>query len=104
MLARRITTAKRVPEKIQTYFKNLSQPESADETMFREVVARAILDAVGLTGISEANEHNAVVRDARGWFKTSEDVSYIFNLSGIDEDPKVIGEALLKVKVKHKKE
>ena len=37
--------------------------------MFREQTARATLDALGLTGLSDFKEHNIAVRDARAWFQ-----------------------------------
>jgi len=69
MSAHRIIYSPGVPSSIQNVFLNLKDPTCREQIMWREVAARAILDALGHTGISEKPYHNRTVREARNWFK-----------------------------------
>lgn len=55
--------------------------------MWREVAARAVLDALGYTGLNETQPHNRAIVEARHWFQNNrDDVEAVFDLAGIDPD------------------
>jgi len=100
--ARRIPIIDRIPESVRHVFRGLSIPACPQEDLFREVVARAVLDSVGITGLSSSNDHNAVVRAARRWFRSGKDVRQIFELAGIESDPEIMGRHILESEVDYK--
>jgi len=83
-LASRITKAPVIPRVVQEQFRKAPPPDSCYEELFREVVARAVFDAVGDTGTTDMPEHKSAVRAARMWFKfPSDDLHYIFELANM---------------------
>ena len=83
-LASRITRAPVIPRIVQEQFRKAPPPDNCYEELFREVVARAVFDAVGDTGTTDMPEHKSAVRAARMWFKFNhDDQRYIFELANM---------------------
>ncbi len=55
-----------------------------EELLFRDIVARAVLDAVGVTGAAEIKQHNDIVRTARIWLRFGEDRDEFFDHAGLE--------------------
>ena len=52
--------------------------------MWRECVARAVMDALGFTGQTEVDKHNAIMLEAQRWFKYEhESMREVFELADI---------------------
>lgn len=84
MISARITLFSFVPFPIRRAFAQAGEPTCSEETLWRETIARAVLDALGYTGVqSEADEHLNVIVDARDWFARGENVEDVFDLAGI---------------------
>jgi hypothetical protein len=59
-----------IPIEITMAFRNAEEPKNSQETLWREVAARATLDALGYTGrTAEPDQHDAIIKEARLWFK-----------------------------------
>ena len=52
--------------------------------MFQEVMIRAVLDAVGITGLNNIERHDAAVREARVWFRFGENLDEYCGLVNLD--------------------
>lgn len=83
-----------VPIEVRRAFAQTTDPKPGEETLWREVIARMVLDALGITGMqSSLYEHNTLVRDARIWWsprgdtdrKLSFDLASIENMELISE-------------------
>ena len=57
-----------------------------EQQLFQEIVARAVLDALGHTGLNDAAQHNQAVREARVWFKFGTNVELYCDMAGLDLD------------------
>lgn len=75
-----------VPMPIRRAFATADEPQTAHQALEREVAARAVLDALGITGESTPLRHNRAVRDARGWFRWAPNVEAIFDRAGLEID------------------
>lgn len=76
--------------------------QSAEDALWRAVAARAVLDAVGYPGISDPEKWNKVVREARLWFRFSDDnktLQSVFVMAGINL--KLVRKDVLKVPVRY---
>jgi len=76
--------------------------QSAEDTLWRAVAARAVLDAVGYPGISDPEKWNKAVREARLWFRYSDDnktLQSVFAMAGINL--KLVRIDVLKVPVRY---
>lgn len=78
---------KTLDNKIGEVFRSLDSPENQYVCLWREVVSRAIWDAIGSTGISDKELHDKTVREARRWFKFSEEYEDIFEMAGVEPNP-----------------
>lgn len=96
MLSRRIGQANFLPFDVRSAWIQAGDPSCPEQELFRETIARAILDALGYTGLSEPDEHFFAVLDARDWFEKSQDLAYIFELAGVH--PVLIRDTILKTK------
>lgn len=73
-------------------FKGLPRTDSKFEGVFREVVARAVMDAFGVTGLNDVDEHEVAVGSAVRWIKFGffdEDLGYdtaeaFFDVADVD--------------------
>lgn len=73
-----------------------------EEKIWRAVAARAVLDAVGKPGVSDPDKWNKAVKEARLWFRYSDDdknLQTVFELAGVELA--VVREEVLKVKVRY---
>lgn len=110
LLAERMSANTDIPFEIRKVFANAEDPspETLEHTtLWREVVARAILDALGITGQTEPDRHNAILHDAQWWFKYSPDLREVFDLAGlplkITRDSVIENFALTKPSPKYKR-
>lgn len=86
-LSERISISTKLPFEVRRAFANAPEPEGEDRNhvlLWREAAARAIMDALGFTGHTEIDKHNAVLGEAQRWFKYSpEDVRLTFEYAGL---------------------
>ena len=76
--------------------------QSAEDILWRAVAARAVLDAVGYPGISDPEKWNKAVKEARLWFRYSDDnktLQSVFAMAGINL--KLVRIDILKVSVRY---
>lgn len=83
MLPYKIAQYKFVPRAIRKAMFQSRSPANSYEQLFQSIAGRAIMDAIGFTGLENPHEHNMAVRQARVWFKFSENVEEIFELGGL---------------------
>lgn len=88
-----------VPATVSRVFQQAEDPRGGEQRLFRDLCARAVLDALGHTGHMEAQPHNVAVSDARNWFKhgnPQEDMQPVdfFDLAGL-ENYEVVRRAVL---------
>lgn len=90
MLVDDVLQAESIPEAVKRAFWLADPPLCNEQILWREVAARLILDAVGMTPSWEANDdmaHRRVVFEARQWLRDeSEDVREVFDLAGVSHD------------------
>ncbi len=92
-LYQRILLVNKVPERVRRTFGGLPPVKLDEELLFRDVCARAVLDAVGVTGAADARDHNDIVRLARTWLRFGSNKDDFFDHAGLDMDA-VIPETL----------
>lgn len=74
----------RVPLSIRSAFAKADNASSPEQELWREILARAIFDAIGSTGLQKPDEHNVAVASARNWIKFSHvDVQTIIDLADV---------------------
>lgn len=91
-----------VSDSIKRTFLCADECQSAEDTLWRAVAARAVLDAVGFPGISDPEKWNKAVREARLWFRYSDDdrtLQSVFAMAGINL--KLVRTDVLKVPVRY---
>ena len=84
---RRILATETVPLEIrQLFFRCLDDPKIFEVWLAQEIVSRATLDACGVTGLSDVDEHDSAVREARLWFRLNDDnaAEDLCDIIGID--------------------
>jgi hypothetical protein len=94
MLAERVAVDPVIPKGIQGVFRQLPYTESPDVILYREVVARAILDAYGITGFHNVHRHEVTVGSAIRWIRfgyEDDDLGYdtaeaFFEIADVDLD------------------
>ena len=70
MSIRRLVSITTVPRIVGAIFKDLKEPVSSEEKLWRERAARMTLDALGHTNLTvKPKRHNEAVRYARRWFR-----------------------------------
>lgn len=92
MLVDRVSCEERIPEDVRTIFKELPETSSEDEILFREVVARAVMDSFGSTGLNDRDEHEVAMGSAIRWIRfgfRDEDLIYdttetFFDIADVD--------------------
>ncbi len=75
-----------VPDVVKYAFRHADSPKNEYELVWRLAAARAVLDAVGVTGYgpSAHRKHLAAVVDAQRWFRDSwDDVRITFDFAGL---------------------
>jgi hypothetical protein len=86
-IAERIAANINLPFGVRKAFANAAEPEGWSRPwvlMWRECVARAVMDALGFTGQTEIDKHNAIMTDAQRWFKYAhEDMREVFDLADV---------------------
>lgn len=88
MLIDRIIYGEFIPGSIGSIFARAPDPESPQQALWREVIARATLDALGFAYDQEDSDRGFVVAEARRWFKfVSEDLETVFSLAGMEYEP-----------------
>ncbi len=79
MLPSRIASFKLVPLEVRRVMYHAPPAPNDYVELFQRVIGRAIMDALGWTGIDKPTEHNRAVRAARVWFKFGENVEEMFD-------------------------
>ena len=97
MLPRKIATYKFVPFQVRKVFYHVEDAPGPCEEMFQHVVGRAVMDALGFTGLDKPHQHNTTVRAARVWLKFSKDVDDFFEFAGV-RDVKIVRDIILETK------
>jgi hypothetical protein len=85
-IAERISAHPDLPFEVRKVFANAGDPEGWSRAwvlMWRECVARAVMDALGFTGQTEVDKHNAILLEAQRWFKYSPDLQEVFDLADL---------------------
>jgi hypothetical protein len=83
MLAQRVIKTRAVPETVRILFhKAENAADESDHQLWREVCARAVLDACGL--VEAIDEKAQAIADARAWFLSEGDWEESFLMAGID--------------------
>ena len=86
-IAERISSNVNLPFGVRKAFANAPEPEGWSRPwvlMWRECVARAVMDALGFTGQTEIDKHNAIMTEAQKWFKYAhEDMREVFELAEV---------------------
>lgn len=88
-LYQRIVRDLAVPGAARHMFANLSPVDTREEMLFREVVARRVYDAVGITGESQKRTyaHDNMVRNARTWLRFGDDRDVLMELGDVPVGP-----------------
>jgi hypothetical protein len=77
-------TAK-LPDAVRRCLEKAEPAKGPEHKLWRTVVVRAILDAFGVTGLSDTRDHEKAIRAARCWFKFQEhDVETVFDFADYD--------------------
>ena len=85
-LVERIAQNPEMPFEIRKVFINAGKPDgwmAPWTNLWRESVARAILDALGYTGQTEHDKHFTIQREAQRWFLYSGDLAEVFELADL---------------------
>lgn len=87
------------------HFYKADEPRSPEETLWRWIAARAVLDALGFTpplrNSRNNKEHLATMHEAQSWFRTGWQAKEVFTNAGMPYEPvrdsvlKLIGEMKL---------
>jgi hypothetical protein len=85
-LTERIGANSELPFEVRKVFINAGEPEgwtAAWTNLWRECVARAVMDALGYTGQTEPDKHTAIQWEAERWFRYSKDLQEVFELADL---------------------
>ena len=79
----RLVNCEQVPYKVREIFLKSQPAFIQDQNLWRAVVATAVLDACGLTGLKRnTNAHNETIRDAIEWFHFGDDITGEYGPTG----------------------
>lgn len=76
-----------IPYKVRFAFRRAPVPQSNEDRLWREVLARAVLDALGYTGMSEIWKHNKAMYESQKWFCEKDEVEFVCDLAAVDFKP-----------------
>lgn len=110
----RLYASRRVPINIKRAFYLSDDPDSSEQELFRNVAARAVLDALGITGLSEQPYHGDAIVEARQWFRlcTMDDIpfrgeydtpEFVFDCAGVPFDRRFANEILAQLPPKKRR-
>lgn len=108
----RLYLSRRVPVSVKRAFYLAGASTGPEQDLFRDVAARAVLDAVGVTGLSEQPYHTDAIVEARQWFRLStfdgiatenRSAEMIFDLAGLPFDRTFAEEVLAVLPPKKKR-
>ena len=74
-----------LPYEIRKVFATAGDPAEEHRSqalLWRECVARAVMDALGYTGQSEPDKHNSILMEAQAWFK-GDDIVQVFDYADL---------------------
>ena len=100
MSVKRARTSELVPKTVRRAFELIELPTCLEQRLIQEIVARAVLDACGQTGLQSKTQHDRHVREARIWFKFGDNVEMLLELAGLDYE--TVRPAMLKVEPRYK--
>ncbi len=74
-----------VPTSVKGVISQLPESSSPQQDMWREVLARAILDALGYPSLVPAGQEEATIKSAVSYFSTShQDLKSVMEYAGLD--------------------
>jgi hypothetical protein len=80
----KLLTVQTVPEFVRRAFFKADAPVNPEQKLMRDVLARAVLDAVGYTSLTDATAHLRVMTEAVEWFIGAENVEWLVELADVD--------------------
>jgi len=87
LLIGKMVRTKEVSDLICRIFIRSPHCMTPEEQLWRSVAARAVLDAVGKPGVSDPDKWNKAVKEARLWFRYSDDdhtLQTVFDLARVE--------------------
>ena len=81
---RKLLVSAIIPLPVRKEYRRVGEGRSGEETLYIEMTARNVMDAFGITGISDPVKHNKEVSASRHWFESGENLEFFFELAGID--------------------
>lgn len=84
MLPSRIARFSFVPLEIRRALYHVGAARCPEEDLFQNVIGRAVMDALGFTGLDEPSDHNTAVSAARVWFKFGDNVAEYFEMARVE--------------------
>lgn len=84
MSVAKLLTVRAVPESVRRAFFKAGVSNSPEQRLIRDVLARAVLDAVGYTSLPDPTAHAKVVADAVEWFVSASNVEKLVELADVD--------------------
>jgi len=85
MLPSRIAKFAFIPFAIRKAMYCAASPRNPDEDLFQHIVGRAVMDALGFTGLDKPHDHNTEVRAARAWLKFGDNAEDYFLFARIEK-------------------
>lgn len=86
-------------EPVARFFFRAERATCPEQSLWREVAARAVLDAIGITPPLRNNkselERGAVIQEAQAWLLRDETALFVFSIAGVPYDS--VRRALLKI-------
>lgn len=99
MSAHRICVTQEVPVEVRRAFRDSVSSQPDDARLFQEIAARAVLDAIGLTGEFDPQDHDRAMFKARTWIKFGQTAEEFFDYAGINY--KLVRQHVLAIPVKY---
>lgn len=81
---RKLLVSEVIPLPVRKEYRRIGEGQSGEEKLYIEMTARCVMDAFGITGISDPVKHNKEVSESRHWFESGETLKFFFELAGID--------------------
>lgn len=81
---RKLLVSEEIPLPVRKEYRRIGEGSSGEHMLFIDMTARSVLDAFGITGISDPVKHNKEVSESRHWFESGKTLKFFFELAGID--------------------
>lgn len=76
-----------LPEAVRRAFSDLPETEHREVILFRDAVARRVLDAMGHVGPTRPAQAPGVIREARRWLRMGPDRDALLSLADLEPGP-----------------